>query len=82
VANFSVPGQPLTGTGQELIKIANSPPTDIDFLKKVAQQIMGDLRTKYPDQIGNGQLRVHVATTTPQSEDGVSYNVVFTVPTN
>jgi Protein of unknown function (DUF2806) len=78
-ANFSVPGQPLTSTGRQLISIASSPPTDIEFLKKVAQQIMDDLRSRYSAQIANGLLKVHVATTTPLDGDRVTYNSVFTV---
>jgi hypothetical protein len=79
-AAFFIPGQALTGTGHELIKIANPPPTDIGFLKKVAEQIMGILRTRYSAQIENGLLKVQVATTTPTGDNRIAVNdVIFTV---
>ena len=59
-ASFSIPGQVLTNTGQQILAIANSPPTDIEFLKKVARNIRADLMSRYQAQISDGLLKVQV----------------------
>jgi hypothetical protein len=76
VVTFSILGQVLTGTGRELIKIANPPATDIEFLKNVAQQIMDNLRSVHSAQIESGQLKVQVVT--PTQYQG-AFNVIFAV---
>jgi len=58
---FSIGGQVLNSSAHELTEIANSPPTDIEFLKKVAQQIYSDLRGKHATQMDKrfGPIRSH-----------------------
>ena len=59
-AKFMIPGQVLTTIGRELLPIANSPPTDFEFLRKVAGNIYGTLKTNFPKPIENGSLTVQV----------------------
>jgi hypothetical protein len=77
-AKFTLQGQILTSSAPELIRIANSPPTDIEFLKKVARNINTDLRTEYATEMDKGLLQVHVVTTTTVDENVVRYVKVFT----
>jgi hypothetical protein len=46
-AKFSIPGQVLTTIGKELRPIANSPPTDMEFLRKVARNIYRYFKSAY-----------------------------------
>jgi hypothetical protein len=83
ILNVSIPGQALTTIARELVKIANSPPTDIEFLKKVAAQIHKELRNKHGAEIENKRLTVHVVTTrvvatNPDGTNLVNYNIIYT----
>jgi hypothetical protein len=59
-AKFSIPGQVLTNIGKELLPIANSPPTDMEFLRKVARNIYGRFKAAYQVSIDTGLLNVQV----------------------
>jgi hypothetical protein len=61
----SIAGQILSQPGRELTQIANPPPTDVEFLKKIASQIKGEFRNKYAAKLDSGRLQVHVAAITP-----------------
>jgi hypothetical protein len=83
ILNVSFPGQVLTTIARELVKIANSPPTDIEFLKKVAAQIHRELRNKHGAETESKRLTVHVVTTrvvatNPDGTDLVNYNIIYT----
>jgi hypothetical protein len=75
----SVPGQAITSTGRELVRIANSPATDMEFLKKVALNIRNELRDKHAAKIDDGFVKVHIGVITPVDETQVRYHVIFTV---
>jgi hypothetical protein len=83
IINGSIPGQVLTTIARELVEIANSPPTDIEFLKKVAAQIHRELRNKHGAEIESKRLTVHVVTcqvaaTNPDGTNLVNYNIIYT----
>jgi len=59
-AKFSIDGQILTTIGKELLPIANSPPTRMDFLQKIARNIYEKLKGAYPTPVEEGLLKVHV----------------------
>jgi Protein of unknown function (DUF2806) len=59
-AKFSIAGQVLTTLGKELLPIANSPPTAMEFLRKIARNIYASFKSAYPAAVENGLLKVHV----------------------
>jgi hypothetical protein len=65
-ASFSISGQLLTNTGKELLAIANSPPTDIGFLRTVAIRIREDLMSSYGTEMGDGLLKMQVGSAEPE----------------
>jgi hypothetical protein len=79
---ISIPGQILTSIGRELIKIANPPDTDIEFLKNLSEEIYKNLRTTYATQMDKNILDVHVATTEPVGENRFRFQVVYSPKTS
>jgi len=77
---FAIPGQVLTTSGRELLPIANSPPTELEFLKTVASQIYSALRGSHGDDMDAGLLSVHVVSTTVTDNQNFQYQNIFTVP--
>jgi hypothetical protein len=65
-AKFSIPGQVLTTVGKELLPIANSPPTDMEFLRKIARKIYGGFKATYREPVDNGLLTVQVGESRPE----------------
>jgi hypothetical protein len=65
------------------VKIANSPPTDIEFMKSVAAQLVVELRNGHEIDINSGILTVHVVDTevigtTADGLDVINYNIIYT----
>ena len=56
----SIHGQILTKSGTELLAIANPPPTDLEFLKRIAQNIAVQLKGRYAADVQSGAIQVHV----------------------
>jgi uncharacterized protein DUF2806 len=77
---FTVLGQILTASSQELLPIANSPVTDTEFLKGVASQIYSSLRETHAADVDGGLVSVHVVTAARVDEERVQYEIIFTVP--
>lgn len=83
-AIVSIPGQTLTTPARELKKIANSPSTDIEFLRNVAKQIYMGLQQQHPADMDNRLLAIHVVTdvqmvtTDPVEAKAASYKIVYT----
>jgi hypothetical protein len=65
---FRVPCQLLTTPGRELAVIASPPPTDVDFLKKVARQMYEWLRG-HSEEMRRGEIVLEVATITHLDQD-------------
>src|SRR5262249_34634850 len=74
----SLPGQVLTTSGKELIPIAGSPSTDLEFLKRVAGDIRLGLMGAYSADLSAGLILVHVVTTTTLDFKTYQYVIVFT----
>ena len=66
---FSIAGQPVTSSARELAVIANSPSTDTEFLKKVAQTMYGELKSKYAKDVEEDRIKVHMVRTIPEGTD-------------
>jgi hypothetical protein len=77
---FSITGQILSQSAQELIPIAYLAPTEFEFLKEVAANIHTLIKGSHKNEMDAGLIAVHVVTTTPSGPDAVNYNIVFTVP--
>ena len=75
---ISIAGQILSQAGKELIKIANPPLTDLEFLKKIATQIKSDLRSNCATEVGGGLLQVHVVAITPTERGQFRDSVIHT----
>lgn len=75
----SIPGQAVTSTGRELVRIANPPATDTEFLKKVALKIRAELWGKHTAKVDDGSIKVHIGAITPAGETAIRYQVLFTV---
>ncbi len=75
---FSLPGQALTTSAHELVKIANSPPTDVLFLKNVAKEIHTQLRQRHASDMDSRRLTIHVITIALVGVDQVRYNIIYT----
>ena len=73
-----IPGQPVRKAALEIAPIANSPATNLEFLKRVAEQARADLKGRYTKETESGELRVHVANTNDLGEGRVQYQVVYT----
>ena len=71
----SIGGQGITRIGKELIPIANAPITDIEFLKHVTAVLEGELKKRYPADIENKRINIHVVSTEPV-EGGIKYNII------
>jgi hypothetical protein len=82
IITVTIPRQTLTTPARELMAIANSPPTDIEFLKNVAEQIHTELRNEHAVAMDIRRLTVHVVTevvaTNPAGEKVVNLNSVYT----
>ena len=78
IVTLNVPGQTLTIPARELLKIANPPSTDIEFLKDVAKSIHTELRNAHATDIEGKFLSVHVVTYTPVGDNQFSYNIIYT----
>jgi hypothetical protein len=76
----AIPGQVLTASARELAPIANSPPTDIEFLKKVASDIYSNLRGDFGDEMDAGLLAIHVVATHRIDDQSVRSHILYTVP--
>jgi Protein of unknown function (DUF2806) len=70
--NYIVAGQPITKSAQELIRMANLPPTDLEFMKEIANRIYAELLGKYTADVDAERIQVHIV-----SVDDVS-NILFT----
>jgi Protein of unknown function (DUF2806) len=57
---LSVGGQILTKTAQELMSIADLAPTDVEFLKAVAHDLLQQIRGRHGDLLLNGTIKVFV----------------------
>jgi hypothetical protein len=77
-ANFSIPGQVLTTVGKELLSIANSPPTDMEFLRKIARKIDGGFKATFRGPVDNGLLTVQVGEGRPEGAQ-VRFTPSFTI---
>jgi hypothetical protein len=75
---FTIAGQVLTTPARELVKIANSPPTDIEFLKNVAKGIHTALRQLHATDIEGKLLAIRVIATTPVGDGQFKYVVIYT----
>jgi hypothetical protein len=83
IITVKIPGQVLTTPARELMEIANSPVTDIDFLKNVAKRIHTELRNEHAGEMDIRRLTVHVATTEvvrtiPAGGKVVNFNIIYT----
>jgi hypothetical protein len=78
--SFQLQGQILTTSARELIPIAGSPKTDVEFLKTVAEQVRSGLEGSYGDDFAAGLLAIHVVTTTLLDDKTVNCSIVFTAP--
>jgi hypothetical protein len=74
---FVVQCQVLTKTGQELVSIANPPPTPVEFLRRAAQAIFNNIQPKHSKELLAGQIVVTVNVLAPAS-NGVLGPVVYT----
>ena len=75
---FALDGQGLTISARELAKIANSPPTDIEFLKDVAKDIHTGLRKAHAADVDGKRLAIRVIATTPVGESRFKYDIIYT----
>jgi hypothetical protein len=73
-----ISGQALTTPARELVRIANPPPTDIEFLKNVVKKMHTDLRREHADDMDNKLLTIHIVATAPAGENKVNYNIIYT----
>jgi hypothetical protein len=81
--NVQVAGQMLTTPARELAKIANSPPTDFEFLKSLAKKFYLELHDKYAVDADAGLLAVRIVSIQetsdmPTGETLVRYDVIYT----
>jgi hypothetical protein len=74
-AKFSIPGQVLTTIGKELLPIANSPPTDMEYLRKIALNIYGSFKASYRVPVDDGLLSVQVAEVGARSQFTSSFTI-------
>jgi hypothetical protein len=74
-ATFSIPGQLLTTVGKELLPIANSPPTDFEFLRKIARNIYERFKGAYPAAVETGLLAVQVGEVDARSQFTSSFKI-------
>lgn len=65
---FTIPCQMLSTAAKELILIANPPPTDLEYLKEVAQVIFESIRETRANELLAGQVRVVVGMLLPVGE--------------
>jgi hypothetical protein len=77
--DIRISGQLLTGTGRELLKISNSPPTDIEFMKAFAKVIDTQLRGAHGAAMDNGLLVVHAVDVFPMGGGRATYRIFHTV---
>jgi hypothetical protein len=77
IVKWTIAGQVLTTPAQELVKIANSPPTDIEYLKNVAKGIYTELRSVHATDIDGKLLAIHVVATTPVGDNQFKYDVIY-----
>ena len=75
---FPIGCQALTKPGQELIAIANAPPTSINFLKKVAQLVFESIRSVRAEDLLAGKITVTVIALMPVLNGFVEGPVVYT----
>jgi hypothetical protein len=75
---FSLSGQALNTSAHELVKIANSPPTDLLFLKNVAKEIHTELRQRHASDMDSKRPTIHGITIAPDGVDQVRYNIIYT----
>jgi hypothetical protein len=75
---FPISGQPVSTSARELIPIANSPKTDLDFLKAVAQNVYSHLQGAHGADVENGSISVHVVATHLIAPNSYRYELVFT----
>ena len=75
---FRLQGQVLTTSVRELVGIANPPPTNVEFMKKVARQLFAQLREQYLQEMQRGEIVVEVATVTPLGGGQYRYQGFFT----
>ena len=75
VIQISIGGQPLTTPAQELAKIANSPPTELEFLKNLAKEI----KNQHRDKVKQGQISLHVVNFTMADDVKAKIDVIWTV---
>ena len=74
--DVALSGQPITRLGRELISIANSPATDVEFLKQVATVLQGKLRELYAAEVDNGRIKLHVVSTEPVEGGQIKYEII------
>ena len=78
IVKFGIAGQVLTTPARESVKIANSPPTDFEFLKNVAKRSITELRNAYTGDIDGKFLVIRVIATSPVGDDRFNYNIIYT----
>jgi Protein of unknown function (DUF2806) len=65
--NYIVSGQPITKSARELIRIADLPPTDLEFMKEIANQIYTDLVRRYAADVDAERIQVHIVSANDRS---------------
>ena len=74
--DVSVQGQPVTRLGRELISIANSPATDVEFLREVVIALQGKLRERHAAEVDNGRIKLHVVSAEPVEAGQIKYEII------
>jgi hypothetical protein len=72
---FSIPCQVLSKPAKELIKIANAPPTPLEFVREVGQLVIDQLNGTRGEEVRSDMIVVQCGTVHPEGT-GVRYNKV------
>jgi hypothetical protein len=71
--------QVLTRPGQELMQIANAPPSPLEYMKGLAHHLYETLRENYQNDLMTGSIIVHVGTVSEAKDGSVAFREIYRV---